>query len=139
MERFLSLPSLPVIKRQTCPATLWNTNMNYIYRQTRNHPLTNSKILIPILKFFDNARIFVSNMSSIGCFLSSLLLWRLSISEFFHAKMHFLEYLNQPLPRAVLIDGSFRWSIKSSTTSLPVTTEMVKEQSSWIFIRSRRY
>lgn len=58
MERFLSLPSLPVIKRQTCPATLWNTNMNYIYRQTRNHPLTNSKILIPILKFFDNARIF---------------------------------------------------------------------------------
>lgn len=32
--------------------------MNYIYRQTRNHPLMNSKILIPILKFFDNARIF---------------------------------------------------------------------------------
>lgn len=37
---------------------------------------------------------FKSNMSSIGCFLSSLLLWRLSISEFFHAKMHFLEYLD---------------------------------------------
>lgn len=144
-------PSLPVIKRQTCPATLWNTNTNYTYRQmTRNHPLTNSKnIYPPILPRFLPSISFADHLvprrvAGRGCFLSSLQLWRLSVPEFFQDAFscEYLDHAKSSFKRRIvslMLDQKLMLVLLVRRRGCQLRREqVVKEQLSWIFMHDIR-